>query len=197
MSFFFRDVHTFTIFRLTDETIRSNYEKYGHPDGRQPITTGIALPPWIIEGKNNIWVLGLYGIIFGAALPAFVGRWWFGNRQKTKDGVNAKTAATFFTTLKEEWGLDEIVGVLAKGFAFEMGKTSGHDEEYTSLEGKVREELGDKWETMSQVAELKVEQCRRAVILLYAHLFRLPIENPALRQGVLYFESHIASVSFR
>lgn len=33
---------------------------------------GIALPKWVIEGKNNIWVLGIYGIIFGGALPALV-----------------------------------------------------------------------------------------------------------------------------
>ena len=33
---------------------------------------GIALPQWIIEGKNNIWVLGLYGLLFGGALPALV-----------------------------------------------------------------------------------------------------------------------------
>lgn len=33
---------------------------------------GIALPKWIIEGKNNIWVLGAYGILFGGALPTLV-----------------------------------------------------------------------------------------------------------------------------
>lgn len=35
---------------------------------------GIALPKWIIEGKNNIWVLGVYGLVFGGALPALVVR---------------------------------------------------------------------------------------------------------------------------
>ena len=63
---------TFTIFRLTDETIRENLEKYGHPDGRQDVSMGIALPQWIVERKNNIWVLGVYGILFGGALPALV-----------------------------------------------------------------------------------------------------------------------------
>lgn len=33
---------------------------------------GIALPKWIVEGKNNIWVLGVYGVIFGVALPYLV-----------------------------------------------------------------------------------------------------------------------------
>jgi translocation protein SEC63 len=40
---------------------------------------GIALPQWIIEGKNNIWVLGLYGVLFGGVLPVFVVR-FFGCR---------------------------------------------------------------------------------------------------------------------
>jgi len=117
---------------------------------------GIASPAWVIAGKNNIWVLGLYGIIFGAALPALVGRWWFGNRQKTKDGVNAKTAAAFFTTLKEEWGLDEVIRVLGNEFAFELAKTGGYERELSVLEGKVREELGEgKWEGLIQVIEFK------------------------------------------
>ena len=59
-------------FRLTDETIRKNFELYGHPDGRQEVSMGIALPKWIVESSNNIWVLGVYGLIFGVALPAMV-----------------------------------------------------------------------------------------------------------------------------
>jgi translocation protein SEC63 len=50
--------------------IKENLNKYNHPDGPQSTTMGIALPKWIIEGKNNIWVLGAYGLVFGVALPA-------------------------------------------------------------------------------------------------------------------------------
>jgi hypothetical protein len=57
---------------LTDEKIKENWIKYNHPDGPQTTTMGIALPKWIIEGKNNIWVLGAYGLVFGGALPALV-----------------------------------------------------------------------------------------------------------------------------
>ena len=59
---------------LTDENIRKNWELYGHPDGRQEVSMGIALPKWIVESSNNIWVLGAYGILFGGALPALVVR---------------------------------------------------------------------------------------------------------------------------
>lgn len=57
---------------LTNEAIRKNWEEFGHPDGRQEVSTGIALPSWIVESKNNIWVLGVYGIVFGGALPMLV-----------------------------------------------------------------------------------------------------------------------------
>ena len=33
---------------------------------------GIALPPWIVEAHNNVWVLGTYGILFGIGLPVIV-----------------------------------------------------------------------------------------------------------------------------
>lgn len=33
---------------------------------------GIALPRWIVEAQNNIWVLGVYGLLFGVSLPMLV-----------------------------------------------------------------------------------------------------------------------------
>lgn len=54
---------------MTDETVRKNFELYGHPDGRQEMSMGIALPTWVVESQNNIWVLGAYGLVFGLGLP--------------------------------------------------------------------------------------------------------------------------------
>lgn len=33
---------------------------------------GIALPSWIVEKENSVWVLGLYGLVFMVALPIAV-----------------------------------------------------------------------------------------------------------------------------
>lgn len=33
---------------------------------------GIALPSWIVEKENSVWVLGLYALIFMVALPIVV-----------------------------------------------------------------------------------------------------------------------------
>ena len=42
---------------LTDEEIRNNYIQYGHPDGKQGFSIGIALPKfivlWLVEGLTS------------------------------------------------------------------------------------------------------------------------------------------------
>lgn len=169
---------------LTDETIRRNWELFGHPDGRQEVSMGIALPKWIIEGKNNIWVLGVYGILFGGALPTLVGRWWFGNRQKTKDGINVKTAAAFFKALTDNSGMNEVVGALGKAYRWETtwaGNAVGLEE----LERQIDETMGLQWREVRDLVAPggKCEGTeQRALVLLYAHFLRLKISNEALKQ---------------
>lgn len=41
---------------LTDEESKRNWEKYGNPDGPGVINFGIALPSWIVEKENSVWV---------------------------------------------------------------------------------------------------------------------------------------------
>jgi preprotein translocase subunit Sec63 len=57
---------------LTDEVVRKNFLEYGHPDGKQTVQVGLALPPWVVDAHNNIWVLGLYGVVIGGVLPYIV-----------------------------------------------------------------------------------------------------------------------------
>jgi translocation protein SEC63 len=148
------------------------------------MSMGIAIPIQFIEGKNNVWVLGLYALIFGFSLPALVGRWWFGNQRQTKDGVNATTAASFFLSVKEEWGIDELLGVLGKGFAKELQLGSGSEDELKGLQVKVREGLGEVWGTIADAAGArKSKDARRAFILVSAHLLRIPVAEQSLRDG--------------
>ena len=42
--------------RLTDEEARKNWEEYGNPDGPGAVNFGIALPKWIVEKQNSVWV---------------------------------------------------------------------------------------------------------------------------------------------
>jgi preprotein translocase subunit Sec63 len=38
---------------LTDKETRSNWEKYGNPDGRMEFSVGIALPKWVSSKENS------------------------------------------------------------------------------------------------------------------------------------------------
>jgi translocation protein SEC63 len=57
---------------LTDEVTRENLAKYGNPDGPQQREDKIAIPQWVVEGKNGAGVLALYGIILGVGIPWLV-----------------------------------------------------------------------------------------------------------------------------
>lgn len=106
--------------RLTDDEIRRNYEEYGHPDGKQEFSIGIALPKWIVESSNGYYVLGFYGLLFGVLLPAFVGRWWYGSRNLTKEGIETETAARYFKAVKEDTTKSDIVDMLASSHELEV-----------------------------------------------------------------------------
>ena len=57
---------------LTDETARLNYEKYGHPDGKQAPKLGVALPSWMFGGGNTGPVVLIALVAFGILGPLFL-----------------------------------------------------------------------------------------------------------------------------
>lgn len=81
---------------LTDKVAKENYEKYGNPDGPGAMSFGIALPSWIVEKENSVWVLGLYGLVFMIALPSVVGMWWYRSIRFSGDKVLLDTSQMYF-----------------------------------------------------------------------------------------------------
>lgn len=169
---------------LTDETIRRNYELYGHPDGKQEFGMGIAIPKSFIEAQNNIYTLGFYAFLFGIVLPYSVGRWWFRSREFTKDGILNDTAAKFFLNIKEDSSFADAVQVLAMASEFERLLES-HDKvvksrSFDKLQNMVKKQLADQGAQMDGELYKRYKTCQRAGILLYAHLLRVPIEDRQL-----------------
>lgn len=68
---------------------------YGNPDGQLQTSFGIALPEWLVKEGNHLYVLGVYGLIFGIMLPAVVGNWWYKSIQYTGESVLIKTTKLF------------------------------------------------------------------------------------------------------
>lgn len=84
---------------LTDEVTRENFEKYGHPDGPQQASYGIALPKFLIEGKSSPLLLVLYIVLIGGVLPYIVSNWWSKTKTYTKKGIHTETANLFVEKL--------------------------------------------------------------------------------------------------
>lgn len=168
---------------LTDPEIRKNLEEYGNPDGRQEVSMGIALPKWIVEAQNNIWVLAAYGLIFGGALPAMVYNWWFGSRQKTKDGVFNDTAAAFFKAVQETSEMPDVVRALGQAAEWRKVEVKGAaaEEELKKLEELIKERLGEGWTDVRSSIPKEETGRIRALTLLHAHLLRLPVNDPTLQ----------------
>ena len=50
---------------LTDPESKENWEKYGNPDGKQPMEMGIGLPSWVMEPENRnvVMIMYLFGLV--------------------------------------------------------------------------------------------------------------------------------------
>ena len=165
---------------LTDEVTRKNYEEYGHPDGRQEMSMGIALPTWIVDSKHNVPVLLMYGLVFGVGLPLLVARWWYGTRSRTKDGVLNATALSFFLKLKPDVSANGILLMMAQSEELSrdlVGRLSASDmPAYEQLEKKTidayRELRGS-----DLVPEHVPVNVRRALVLFTAYMYRIESGN--------------------
>ena len=154
---------------LTDPVIRENWEVHGHPDGRQEVSMGIAIPKWVVEGKNKFWVLFGYCAVIGGFLPVIVGKWWFGSRIKTKDGVLTKTATVVFKSLKETDDIIAILEVLGQALDVEFPDVPP----VSQLEQAVKSRLDGNYKGGA------------AKTLLYAHLLRIPVADHKRQKGII------------
>ncbi|BFZ25302.1 hypothetical protein BsWGS_28341 [Bradybaena similaris] len=81
---------------LTDEESKKNWEEYGNPDGPEATRFGIALPKWIVERENSMWVLAIYILVFMVILPIVVGIWWYRSIKFSGDQVLLDTTKLYY-----------------------------------------------------------------------------------------------------
>ncbi|EJS41581.1 sec63p [Saccharomyces arboricola H-6] len=84
---------------LTDELVRQNFLKYGHPDGPQSTSHGIALPKFLVDGSASPLLVVCYFVLLGLIMPYFVSRWWARTQSYTKKGIHNVTASNFISNL--------------------------------------------------------------------------------------------------
>ncbi|WWD05556.1 hypothetical protein V865_003636 [Kwoniella europaea PYCC6329] len=187
---------------LTDEVTRENLAKYGNPDGPQQREDKIAIPQWVVEGKNSIWVLGAYGLVLGGGIPWVVGRWWFAQRKLTRDGILNPTAEIFFHQLREDTDFFSLISLLASALEF-TAVLGGSKKRGSKKERKERQSKIDELEKIldQRKIEIGIEEnplmkkenrvvvttavAKRARALLWAHLLRIDLNDHQLESEKL------------
>jgi translocation protein SEC63 len=168
---------------LTDEEIRNNYLQYGHPDGKQSFSIGIALPKLIVMDGNGKYVLLVYGALLGVLLPYIVGKWWYGSQRYTKERVLVASAGNIFREYKEDILDGGIVNALSSGEEFkEMLKGAQAEAGLAKLEKKVLAEESTFLSAKDRQAIKQMDDSsrRKALALLWAYLGRIDLGDATL-----------------
>jgi len=176
---------------LTDEEIRNNYIQYGHPDGKQSFSIGIALPKWIVTEGHGKYVLLMYALALGVILPYTVGKWWYGTQRMTKEKILVASAGKLFREYDQDQGESGVVGALSTGEEFNEA-LAGHkaDNGLSKLEQKVLA-TGDKSpiaraltrKDRQKIDEMDDSRRRKVLTLLWAYLGRIELEDQTLNEG--------------
>ncbi|KAL1131935.1 hypothetical protein AAG570_011546 [Ranatra chinensis] len=174
---------------LTDEESRRNWEKYGNPDGPGAMSFGIALPSWIVEKENSVWVLGLYALVFMVALPTAVGMWWYRSIRYSGDQVLLDTTQMYYYFFHKtpSMALKRALMILAASFEFEKKYNSEIIERPTDNEEvphliKQLYNLGEK----NREKPLCYLYSIKARALIHAHLSRIPMNPSTLDKDRMY-----------
>lgn len=177
---------------LTDEEARKNFEEYGHPDGKQSFSLGIALPAWLANSNNSIIVLLMYSSIFAICIPVVIHKWWKNSKSYTKDKLLQSTMAKFYHELKEKTSIKVMLDMIATSPEFENNKIQDAntgvfalEDALTELSEKVKQEMSksssDRWDKTKKYRQDN-PRAYRTSLLLHAHLYRVPVENKKLQE---------------
>ncbi len=168
---------------LTDAETKENMEKYGNPDGPGLTEFGIALPKWIVDGKNSYIVLGMYVLVFMIIMPTCVGMWWYKSIKYTGDQLLMKTTQVYLHCFMKTPQVILKRAIMILGASFEYEKSSNSE---------INERPSDNVEVPVLIRELpdvqeKIKEVPysfpfgiKARTLIHAHLQRMELPADTL-----------------
>ncbi|CAM8908958.1 unnamed protein product [Rhodiola kirilowii] len=163
---------------LTDPISRENFEKYGHPDGRQGFQMGMALPQFLLNfdgASSGILLLCIVGVCI--LLPLVVAAIYLA-RSSSYTGNNVKnlTLATYYQLIKPSLAPSKVMDVFIMAAEYmEIPVRQTDIEQLQQVFAVVRDELN------LDIKNIRKEQVKfwkqnpaqiKAELLLQAHLSR-------------------------
>ncbi|XP_050221937.1 dnaJ protein ERDJ2A-like [Mercurialis annua] len=129
---------------LTDPLSRENYEKYGHPDGRQGFQMGIALPQFLldIDGPSGgillLWIVGICILLPLVIAVVYLSR----SSKYTGNYVMHQTLSAYYYLMKPSLAPSKVMEVFTKAAEYmEIPVRRTDDEPLQKLFMSVRSEL--------------------------------------------------------
>ncbi|KMT16159.1 hypothetical protein BVRB_3g053200 [Beta vulgaris subsp. vulgaris] len=176
---------------LTDPVSRENYEKYGHPDGRQGFQMGIALPQFLlnIEGASGgimlLWIVGVCIL-----LPLVIAVIYLSRSSKyTGNYVMHQTLLAYYHLMKPSLAPSKVLDVFIKAAEYmEIPVRRVDDEPLHKLLLLVRSELNLDSKNIKQEQAKFLKQHPPLVktqLLIQAHLTRETMDLPPTLNGDL------------
>ncbi|XP_072953366.1 dnaJ protein ERDJ2 [Typha angustifolia] len=174
---------------LTDPVSRENYEKYGHPDGRQGLQMGIALPQFLLNidgASGGVLLLAIVGVCI--LLPLLIAVIYLSRSSKyTGNYVMHQTLSTYYYFMKPSLAPSKVMDVFIKAAEYmEMPVRRSDDEPLQKLFVEVRSELN------LDLKNIRTEQAKfwkqhpslvKMELLIQAHLTRESFAlTPALQK---------------
>lgn len=165
---------------LTDEETRRNWEDYGNPDGPQAMEFGIALPSWIVDAQNSVWVLGAYVCAFMIILPVVVGIWWNKSIKYSKEQVLLSTTQLYFHFFSRTPNMDWKRALSVFSTSFEFWREYNPDIRAPTPEDNVEvpellRTLGVEYDTKGKEPFINHPNSVKARALIYCHLANHPL----------------------
>lgn len=129
---------------LTDPISRENFEKYGHPDGRQGFQMGIALPQFLLDidgASGGILLLWIVGVCI--LLPLVIAVIYLSRSSKyTGNYVMHQTLSAYYYLMKPSLAPSKVMEVFIKAAEYmEIPVRRTDDEPLQKLFLSVRSEL--------------------------------------------------------
>jgi len=171
---------------LTDEEIRNNYLQYGHPDGKQSFSIGIALPKFIVTEGNGKYVLLVYGGLLGVLLPYIVGKWWYGTQRYTREKVLVASAGNMFREYRDDMIGGPVLSALSSGEEYkDLLKGDRAEAGLAKIEKKIKELDDTSFNALDRENLRQIEDParRKTLALLWAYLTRTNLEDVTLNEG--------------
>ncbi|GMH28109.1 hypothetical protein Nepgr_029952 [Nepenthes gracilis] len=176
---------------LTDPISRENFEKYGHPDGRQGFQMGIALPQFLlnIDGTSGgillLWIVGVCIL-----LPLVIAVIYLSKSSKyTGNYIMHQTLSAYYCLMKPSLAPSKVMDVFIKAAEYmEIPVRRIDDEPLQKLFVLVRSELNLDSKNIKQEQAKFWKQHPALVktqLLIQAHLTRQTAALSPTLQGDL------------